>query len=345
MNNAPVRVLVVDDAAFMRRSVIKLLSTESDIEVIGEAADGRQAVECFRELAPDVICLDIDMPNMDGITAVKHIMALRPTPIVIISSMTDRYDVPFEVLRLGAVGFFPKPSSLQKDTAEQVRHLLYMIRSARLVRESNLRRVVCRRVGDAGRAEHGRCRHLLAIGGTLGSVGPLLRIFSNLPADLDPGACVLFAVPLLPPITESFLESMGNVFGWEVVLAGGRRELRSGVAHFLPSGARVAVEDGQLITEADGGNGAGGDGHLDDLFVTVSEAFGKDSTVVLLAGDRDEGVAGLKAAVDGGAGGYVQDESSALFTSWAPAATEQVACFDLDHIIEALHDDLVEDSQ
>ncbi len=345
MSASPVRVMVVDDAAFMRRSVIKLLSTESDIEVVGEAADGRQAVECFRELAPDVICLDIDMPTMDGITAVKHIMALRPTPIVIISSMTDRYDVPFEVLRLGAVGFFPKPSSLLEDPEEQVRLLLYMIRSARLVREGNLQRVVCRRVdGGAARAARGTCHHLLAIGGTLGSVGPLLRIFSNLPADLDPGASVLFAIPLLPPITESFLESMGNVFGWEVVLAGGRRKLRSGVAYFLPQGMHATVEDGQVIVDR-GNSGKRDDSRLDDLFAATARAFGANSTVVLLAGDGDEGVAGLASAVDRGAKGYVQDESSALFTSWAPDAPEQATCFDLDHIVGALRGDLAGDSQ
>ena len=335
MSENPVRVLVVDDAAFMRRSVIKLLATEDDIEVVGEAANGREAVESFRELKPDVICLDIDMPQMDGITAVKYIMALRPTPILIISSMTDRYDIPFEVLRLGVVGFFPKPSSLQEDPEEQVRLLLYMIRSARQVREGKLQRVPCGPPADVARGKADVCKHLLAIGGTLGSVGPLIRIFSNLPADLDPGAAIIFDVPLHPAITESFLESMGNLFGWDVVLVSSETELRAGVAYFIPAGLSVSVEDAKIKVES-----GGGEYHLDHLFTAASAAFGAKSTVVLLAGDREDGMDGLRSAAHQGAKVYLQDESSALFSSWAPEESEEVYCFDLDHIIELLRGDI-----
>ena len=124
-----VRVLVVDDAAFMRRALIKLLRQAPDVEVVGEARNGIEAIRLFATTRPDVICLDVDMPEMDGITALKHFMATRPTPVIVVSSMTDRDNVPFELFRLGVIDFFPKPSSLVGAVEEQTRLLVYLIKN------------------------------------------------------------------------------------------------------------------------------------------------------------------------------------------------------------------------
>ncbi|MBK8596521.1 MAG: response regulator [Holophagales bacterium] len=327
--NETVRVLVVDDAAFMRRSLIKLLSSDPSLEIVGEAANGREAVELADTLRPDVICLDLDMPQMDGLTALKHLMSRRPTPVVVVSSLTDRENVPFETLRLGVLDFFPKPSASSGSLESQARHLLYLVRNARRIRSGNLRRVPL----DIARARltpRQHCEHVVVLGGTVGSVSGLLRVLTLLPPQPVGGFSVLCQVPVHPAIVSSFVDSLRNYLGWEVERLSGLSPIRSGVATFLPSGSAVAWQ-GDRLALVDGGT----DG-LDSLFVASGERFGANATLILLAGDTDEGLRGLREAAAHGAACFVQDDRTALFSSWAPALDRGIGRFDLDHVLDSL---------
>ena len=104
------RVIVVDDSSFMRRTITSILESDKDIEVIGYGKNGLDGLNKIKELNPDVITLDIDMPIMDGMTALKHILIEHPVPIVVVSSMTNNGEVTFNSLRLGVVDFVAKPS-------------------------------------------------------------------------------------------------------------------------------------------------------------------------------------------------------------------------------------------
>jgi two-component system chemotaxis response regulator CheB len=324
-----VRVLVVDDAAFMRRSLIKLLSADPSLEVVGEAANGREAVERADALRPDVICLDLDMPQMDGLTALKHLMSRRPTPVVVVSSLTDRENVPFETLRLGVLDFFPKPSATSGSLESQARHLLYLVRNARRIRSANLRRVPL----DVARtriATRQKCDHIIVLGGTVGSVSGLLRILTLLPPQPAGGFSVLCQVPVHAAIVSSFVDSLRNYLGWEVERLSGLSPIRSGVATFLPAGASVAWSGDQLAIVDGSSEG------LDSLFASCGERFGANATMILLAGDTNEGQAGLRTAAERGAACFVQDDRTALFSSWAPALDRSIGRFDLDHVLESL---------
>ncbi len=105
-----IKVLIVDDASFMVKALTNILKSDSGIEVVGNAKNGREALEKIRQLRPDVVTLDVDMPIMDGISAVRHIMINEPVPIVMLSSLFDHGEITFEALRLGVVDFLPKPS-------------------------------------------------------------------------------------------------------------------------------------------------------------------------------------------------------------------------------------------
>lgn len=324
-----VRVLVVDDAAFMRRSLIKLLSADPSLEVVGEAANGREAVERADALRPDVVCLDLDMPQMDGLTALKHLMSRRPTPVVVVSSLTDRENVPFETLRLGVLDFFPKPSATSGTLESQARHLLYLVRNARRIRSANLRRVPL----DVARtriATRQKCDHIVVLGGTVGSVSGLLRILTLLPPQPAGGFSVLCQVPVHPAIVSSFVDSLRNYLGWEVERLSGLSPIRSGVATFLPAGASVAWSGDQLAIVDDSSEG------LDSLFASCGRRFGANATMILLAGDTNEGQVGLRTAAEHGAACFVQDDRTALFSSWAPALDRAIGRFDLDHVLESL---------
>ncbi len=324
-----IRVLVVDDAVFMRRSVIKLLRTASDVEIAGEASDGREAIAAFDALRPDVVCLDIDMPSMDGLTALKHIMSRRPTPVIVISSLTDRENVPFEALRLGVLDFFPKPSAQASDPEAHARQLLYLVRSARQVRLGNLRRVAV--AHQDVRQPRRRSDHTVVIAGTIGSVSGFIRILSLLPPDPEGGISVLCQIPIHEAIVSSFVDSLKSYFGWEVERLSGLSPLRSGVATFVPRGfsIRFAGNRLELLPETSGSG-------LDSLFSACGERLGKKCSLLLLAGEHVEGLEGMRQAARSGAACFVQDEQTALFSSWAPALERTIGRFDLDHIIDFL---------
>src|SRR6188508_98174 len=104
----PLRVLVVDDSAFNRRSISDILTTDPNIEVVGKAADGEEALRLAASLRPDVITLDLEMPRMDGFTFLRILMARQPTPVIVISSYSNKENV-FKALELGAIDFVAKP--------------------------------------------------------------------------------------------------------------------------------------------------------------------------------------------------------------------------------------------
>ncbi|RLA85710.1 MAG: hypothetical protein DRG31_02275 [Deltaproteobacteria bacterium] len=106
-----VRVLVVDDSAFMRKAISEILESDPDIKVIARARDGRDALEKLEQLDPDVITLDLNMPVMDGVETLKRIMEMKPKPVVVVSSLTqEEAPITMQVLDLGAVDYVPKPS-------------------------------------------------------------------------------------------------------------------------------------------------------------------------------------------------------------------------------------------
>ncbi len=328
-----VKVLVVDDGAFMRSTLVKLLRQAPDIEVVGEARNGREAVEQFSALRPDVVCLDIDMPEMDGITALKHFMATRPTPVVVVSSMTDRDNVPFELFRLGVIDFFPKPSSLIGEVEAQTRLLLYVVRNARHIRVDNLSRVPLQ-AAAAQVSDGTRPGHLLVIAGALGSVGALVRFVSL----LRPGSAELALVCMVPihdAIASSFRESLARLFGWNTEWLEASLTLKAGTVCLVRPGSQLAMS-AQTIARLDGGS----DNSLDALFSAAGSAMGDRATMVLLAGHDVEGSEGIAGANARGARCFVQDPRTALFATWQPAVPEGVAVLSLETVAATILDGL-----
>ena len=125
MATEKIKVLVVDDASFMVKAISNILNSDPDIEVVGSAKNGLEALTKIKELKPDIITLDVDMPIMNGITAVRHIMLECPVPIVILSSLFTNGAISFEALRLGVVDFLPKPSgAISKDIHIAKQHII-----------------------------------------------------------------------------------------------------------------------------------------------------------------------------------------------------------------------------
>ncbi|GAV26197.1 Bifunctional protein GlmU [Carboxydothermus islandicus] len=211
-----IRVLIVDDSALMRKYLREILEQDPEIEVIAVARNGREAVEKALELSPDVITMDINMPEMDGLTAIQYIMLHRPTPIIVISSLTQKGALTtFEALELGAVDYVAKPDgtvSLKiKEVAEEILQKIKAVAKSRgvvrlkarkerpLVQEVPKTRPVSPNTGF---------KKLILIGVSTGGPKALMEIIPRLPGDLDAAVVIIQHMP--ENFTASFAARLNN---------------------------------------------------------------------------------------------------------------------------------------
>lgn len=252
-----IRVLVADDSAFMRRCLKDILESEEDIEVIDTARDGLEAVEKTQKLYPDVVTLDINMPHMDGLTALQHIMSLAPCPVVIISSLTTEGALTtLEALELGAVDFVAKPGGtislgikqLADEIVEKVRAAA--LSNRKLIGSSGFFR---KSAGEIKRQEASvkinKARILkdeivVIIGVSTGGPKTLMEILPRLPSDF-PGA-VLVVQHMPPAFTESFAKRLDQYCNLPV------REASDGAA-IEPGTITIAKGGWHLVVERDAG--------------------------------------------------------------------------------------------
>lgn len=292
-----IKVLVVDDANFMIKAVSEILNSDSDIEVVGSAKNGLQALEKIKELAPDVITLDVDMPVMDGLRAVRHIMLECPVPIVMLSSLFSSGTITFEALRLGVVDFLPKPSgaiSQNIHTAKQ--QIIDRIKTAVSVNIHNIHRVRVDLVNEANKLENyysfQSLEHLLLIGTNLGGPNTSIHIFSELSPRLATAAIVIQEIS--PKILPAFVKEFDKYATWHIREATDGSVLEAGVCY-------VASNEYTLTIEVNNQNEAvikiseRLDYPLDKLFTSAAKVFGAHTIGVLLTGIGDDGSKGFEA--------------------------------------------------
>lgn len=246
-----IKLLVVDDSALMRRQLSTLFQAESDFEV-RQARNGREAVAENRDFQPDVITLDINMPEMDGITALSLIMAERPVPVVMVSSLTEKGALAtFEALNLGAVDYIAKPGgTISLSIGEIKEELVSKVRAAararpktagrarglaqrlREEREQSARRPVAVRRGVAGDG-------LVVIGVSTGGPRTLEEILPQLPADFP--WPVLVAQHMPAAFTRSFAERLNSICELEVLEVASPMTIESGHVYVAKGGADMLV--------------------------------------------------------------------------------------------------------
>src|SRR5271165_2920613 len=176
-----VRVLVVDDSATMRSVISATLRADPEIEVVGQAADPYEARQLIKQLSPDVITLDIEMPNMDGLAFLDKIMRLRPTPVIMVSTLTQAgAEVNLRALEIGAFDCVAKPSSYNRDSFEQ------LAEKVKAAAKSRRRPVLVQRAVVQPGGSYAPDGRLVAIGSSTGGVEALITILSKFPANCPP---------------------------------------------------------------------------------------------------------------------------------------------------------------
>ena len=322
----PIRVLVVDDSAYNRRNIADVFANHPEVEVVGKAADGEEALKLVTMLHPEVITLDLEMPRMDGFTFLRILMAKTPTPVIVISSYAQRENV-FKALELGALDFVPKPDRLGPDSTEVREEILQKVLLVRSLRPSFVPTPLLRRptsgafnpdgsvaswdepAGPAPRP-YRMPRALVAIASSTGGPSALLHLWGKFQTTST--AAFVVAQHMPDKFTRTFAERLdrrgpvkhGGGQRWQPRLAGDRPRVPGSQVH----GRKIVQQGGELMLRV--GPSGQGDRYVpsaDRLLKSVAALVGVRLVGVILTGMGDDGVEGARAIRE--AGGVVIAES------------------------------------
>ena len=343
-----IRVLIVDDSAFARKVVREILATSAEIEIVGTARDGVEALDKIVELQPDVITLDLMMPDLDGPGVMRALAAMGSRVRVVIVSMTgDDSALAIEALSLGALELVRKPSALATDrlyemSAELIRKVLTVhgAASARLAwgGRSSAPPVATPVAPRLRGSPWGRVE-LIAVGTSTGGPQALARILAGLPADLP--APVVIALHIPRAYTLALARRLDDLSALTVVEASDGLPLTAGMAALARGGSHLTVkrEGGQLTARISAEAGEIYTPSVDILFQTAAQAAGAGVLGVVMTGMGDDGLIGSRAITAAGGRVIAEAESSAVVYGMprcvadAGLATEQV---ELDEIANAI---------
>ncbi len=310
-----VKVLVVDDSATMRSLISAVLRRDPEIEVVGTAEDPLDARTKIKELNPDVLTLDVEMPNMNGLEFLEKIMRLRPMPVVMVSTLTQAgTDVTLAALEIGAVDAVAKPA-VGHPASEAFADLADKVKSAARAR---VRPLEPRNVQAHQGVYHADPNHILAIGSSTGGVEALLTILSAFPADC-PATVITQHMPA--SFTRSFAARLDRMSAANVSEAVDGAILKTGHVYLAPGGAsHLTVAGGRCrLVASDPVNGHRPS--VDVLFDSVAR-LGRPMTGVILTGMGKDGARGLLAMREAGARTFGQDEASCVVYGMPKAAYE-----------------------
>nr|WP_246325407.1 chemotaxis protein CheB [Dissulfurirhabdus thermomarina] len=283
----------------MRKALVEILSRDEGIEVVGVARHGQEALEAIEQLRPDVVTMDVDMPVMDGLTAVKHIMVRHPLPVVMLSGLGGHGGVTLEALRLGAVDFFPKPSgTISLDIHEQADQLLQVVKQAARVNSAAIRRVRLAEIRDFEVDGRGASvPGAVVIGAQQGSAGSLIRILDTVTPRFPIG--LLVVQELSPPVLKSYAGELQRVIPWRLRV-GEEGPVEKGACYVSSYDRPLALEpEGEaqavrVVTLTDQ------EGALDGLFSQAAGIYKDKCLAILLGGAGMDGVEGLRAVHEAG---------------------------------------------
>ena len=329
------RVLIVDDSSFFRRRVNEILEADAKIEVIGMAKNGLEAVEQAEKLKPDVITMDIEMPVMDGITAVRKIMQKSPIPILMFSSLTtDGAKATLDALDAGAVDFLPKKfDDISSDREEAKRLLCARVRliAARGLAKTpvGLTTTVVKKVSQAPATQPKKNSHqLVAIGTSTGGPVALQDVLTKLPKSFPLPIILIQHMPA--SFTPAFAKRLDGLCQIEVREAVDGEQLKPGLALLAPGGKQMElVKRGSIsyIKISEPLPGQNYKPSVDVAFDSVANTYPGKALGIVLTGMGADGREGARKMKQGGSELWSQDEASCVVFGM-PAAIEEAGLSD-----------------
>ena len=322
MNGRKTTVVVVDDSALVRGLLTEIINRESDMVCIGAAADPLLAREMIRTLNPDVITLDVEMPRMDGLDFLARLMRLRPMPVVMVSTLTERgADVTLKALELGAVDFVSKPKIGVADGLRQLgRDITDKIRTAANARVHRLAGApsagavapVAPKASPASPIGRLSTEKIIFIGASTGGTEATREVLMHLPADCP---AVMITQHMPPGFTKSYATRLDGLCRVRVAEATDGERVLPGHAYIAPGGFHLSVERSGTNYIARVQDGEPVNRHkpsVDVLFESAARVVGRNALAVMLTGMGADGAKAMRAMRDAGSWNLVQDEASCV---------------------------------
>ena len=316
------RVLIIDDSALVRSLLTEIVNREPDLEAIGAAPDPLVAREMIRALSPDVLTLDIEMPKMDGLDFLERLMRLRPTPVVMVSTMTERgAEVTLKALELGAIDFVSKPrlgiaaglQDLAADICEKIR-VASKARLNRHVRPGELRATGADSPSKRAPTHYSRLstEKLIAIGASTGGTEAIREVITRLSAD---SPAVLITQHMPPGFTRSFAARLDGLCRMTVSEANDGERVLPGHVYIAPGDRHMKLErcgSNYVVALDDGPPVNRHRPSVDVLFRSVAAAAGQNALGVMLTGMGRDGASAMLEMKQAGAFNIAQDEASCV---------------------------------
>ncbi|WP_407274966.1 chemotaxis response regulator protein-glutamate methylesterase [Halothiobacillus sp. DCM-1] len=315
-----VKILIVDDSVFFRRALRELIATDERLSVIGEAANGREAILKACQLKPDVITMDVEMPVMDGISAVREIMGRCPAPILMLSSLTQTGAIAtLDALDAGAVDFFPKSQGEQKDHlgASSARLLTTRLRMLALRRQR-----LAMAPAEPVRAPSGAAapksdilsrRGIVVIGSSTGGPAALQAILQGIPASFP--LPIVIAQHMPASFTGPFANRLNESMPIQVVEAQQGIALQPGCAYIIPGGKHGEIHGrlgAYVFSERQPVAGENFRPSANILLQSAATVAGGDALGLILTGMGDDGTEGARALRAAGGTVWAQDQATSV---------------------------------
>ncbi|RMG94793.1 MAG: chemotaxis-specific protein-glutamate methyltransferase CheB [Deltaproteobacteria bacterium] len=358
----PLRVVVVDDSAYNRQTITSIIEELEGVCVVGRAMNGKEALRMVFDLEPDVVTLDLEMPEMDGFAFLRLLMGKRPTPVIVVSGFSGRENV-FRALELGALDFIAKPSRDigpdLRSIGDEIKAKIGMVRRLQAIRlqqrafdllEQKVARGTTTSAGARRPARTPRpgpergapARNLVVVGSSTGGPPALQLLLGKLPQAMK--AAVVVAQHMPPRFTAAFAERLDRVLDVRVKEAEDGEALLEGTVYIAPGGHNVEVfgaPGAGRVRVAPRQSGAVVAPSADLLFETAAASFGPRTCAVVLTGMGSDGSVGIRSVVAGGGTAYAEDPQTAVMpgmpsSACATGLVERAAPVDrLGEIVEA----------
>lgn len=320
------KVLVVDDSAFMRKFIGDIIQSDSQLELVGTASSGEEALQKISKVKPDVVTLDVEMPGLNGLETLKRIMAGTPLPVIMVSSLTKKgSQITVEALSAGAVDFVTKPSLVKGESEEEIRRLLPLkIKAAAGARLSAYKSLKAAEEKPKRTFSSGPlARRVVAIGSSTGGPRALEEVLRGFPSDLP--AAVLITQHMPAGFTSSLSQRLDRISPLKVKEAVNGESIREGEAYVAPGGVHLLVDkDGTALLSS-----AAPVNHVrpsaDMMMQSVAEVFGPAVIGVILTGMGRDGAEGMSRIKEKGGHTVVQSPQTAVIAGMPQAVIKKGA--------------------
>ncbi len=322
MGNRKIRVLVIDDSALIRSVMKELINREADMECVGVAPDPLVAREMIKSLNPDVLTLDVEMPKMDGLDFLERLMRLRPMPVIMVSTLTERgSDITFRALALGAVDFVSKPKiDIMRGMEEYAGEIINKIRTAaqaKVRRAASSSTLVSERLSadailPSVSGQFSSTEKLIIIGASTGGTEAIKEVLTHFPADV-PGILVTQHMP--EAFTKSFADRLNNLCKIAVKEAEHNERILPGHAYIAPGHSHLLLKRSGANYMTELSQGPPVNRHrpsVDVLFRSAANVAGANALGIILTGMGKDGAQGMLEMRQAGSHTIAQDEASCV---------------------------------